>query len=516
MPYGNNQLGPYQGSARGRFTARQIASYAKKALQMKREYDKAKAKAAKKPRGRPKGSRNRPKTAYKSSTVRNVTRGPHTYTKLKHKSYKYKDLVRKFPQVLSQTYYITSPESYTELNPGIDGTLTNPDMLYSEPSVQWTNSSIHMFNVHNTEKHWLPTRGVENAGYRTGTQLTNVPADPDRQLGTVSTFINDSFIFLNDPASTKLVSVQCPFKQSGLAENAVGAYAGGSTAYTIPNSALMSLNIDLKIGNPTIQDEFITLKVIRLNDGDTTLEPGTLGVDNAQRVALTQTICNSGKFTNPQQFSTIHSERHRVRGLRVGTKMTYLLLKRKLSLNYLRSNYRKQYNANNLTSIGLDAQPSYVLSDDDTFFNGVFIVLQSQCIDNEYIATVNVETASGNPEYTETGIPQIATYPPIGIPTSELGGKYKTIAAGAQHCVSGTIQVVHRVTAKRRAVGSTTQEALNSFQEKVKYLECQLEKFKIKQEDQELLEVALREEDSASDSDKSDKQKNKESDSDSE
>jgi hypothetical protein len=461
---------------RARGTARQIFKIVKQAAKFKKEFDKATVRRKKGP-GRPKG---KAATARGRGSYRNVTRGIHTYSKLPYKSYKYTDLVRKFPQVLSQTYYITSPETYTELNPGIDGTLTNPDMLYSEPSIQWTNSSIHMFNVHNTEKHWLPTRGVENAGYRTGTQLTNVPADPERQLGTVSTFINDSFIFVNDPISTKLVSVQCPFKQNGLAENAVGSYAGGSTAYTIPNSALMSLNINLKIGNPTIQDEYITLKVIRLNDGDTTLEPGTLGIDNAQRVALTQTICNSGKFTNPQQFSTIHSERHRVRGLRAGTKMTYLKIKKELNLNYLRSNYRKQYNANNLTTIGLDAQPSYVISDDDTFFNGVFIVLQSQCIDNEYIATVNVETASGNPEYTETGIPQIATYPPIGIPTSELGGKYKTIAAGAQHCVSGTIQVFHRVTAKRRAVGSTTQEALNAFQDKVKSLESQLESIQLK------------------------------------
>jgi hypothetical protein len=476
MPF--DQVGGYRGGARDRYNARsvnQALKLAKQAMSMKKKYDKAKPKTTRKPRsdkGKSRKSRFGPARA--TTSRRNVTSGVHTYSKLKHKSYKYSDLVRKFPQVLSQTYYITSPETYTDLNPGIDGTITNPDMLYSEPSVLWTNSSIHLFNVHNTEKHWLPTRGVENAGYRTGTQLTNVPPDPDRQLGTVSTFINDSFIFLNDPLSTKLVSVQCPFKQNGLAENAVGAYAGGSTAYTIPNSGLMSLNINLKVGNPTIQDEYITLKVIRLNDGDTTLEPGTLGADNAQRVALTQTICNSGKFTNPQQFSTIHSERHRVRGLRVGTKMTYLKLRKNLSLNYLRSNYRKQYNANNLTTIGLDAQPSYVLSDDDTFFNGVFIVLQSQCIDDQYVATVSVETASGNPEYTETGIPQIASYPPLGIPSTELGGKYKPIATGAQHCVSGTIQVFHRVASKRRAVGSTTQEALNSVQAKCVDLEKQL------------------------------------------
>lgn len=225
---------------------------------------------------------------------------------------------RKYPQVLSQTFYITSPETYTDLNPGIDGTITNPDMLYSVPSVEWTNSSIHLFNVHNTEALWEPTVGFQQDGYRTGTQLTNVPADT--QLGTKSTTKNDSFIFVNDPTNVRLTSVQCPFKQNGLAENAVGAYAGGGSNYTIPNSSLQSIIINLKVGNPTIQDEYVTLKIVRLNDGDTTLEPATLGLDNAQRTALTQTICNSGKFTNPQQFSTIYSTRFRMKGLKLVVK----------------------------------------------------------------------------------------------------------------------------------------------------------------------------------------------------
>lgn len=192
----------------------------------------------------------------------------------------------------------------------------------------WTNSSIHLFNVHNTENLWYPNpQGVSsNEGYRTGTQLTNEPADT--QLGTKSTFQNDSFIFVNDPTNVRLTSVQCPFKQNGLAENAVGAYAGGGERYTIPNSSLESLNINLKVGNPTLQDEFITLKVVRYNDGQKTLEPGTLGDDNAQRTQLTQTMCNSGKFTNPQEFSTIYSKRFRMAGLKTGQKMRYYSIKR--------------------------------------------------------------------------------------------------------------------------------------------------------------------------------------------
>lgn len=454
-------------------TANQVMRLVKKAMEVKKKYQSSSSSSSSKPRktrsdkGKPRKGKANP---YTKRPIRNVTSGVHTYTKMAPKTYKFKEMARKFPQVLSQTFYITSPESYTELNPGIDGTLTNPDMLYSVPSVLWTNSSIHLFNVHNTENLWYPDpAGVGPNGYRTGTQLTNEPSDT--QLGTKSTFQNDSFIFVNDPTNVRLTSVQSPFKQNGLAENAVGAYSGGGNKYTIPNSSLQSLSIKLKVGNPTIQDEYITLKVIRLNDGDTTLEPGTLGDDNTQRQNLTQTMCNSGKFTNPQQFSTIYSKRFRMPGIKTGGKLKMYSINKDLSLNYLRSNYRKQYNANNLTSIGLDAMPSYTISDDNTFFNAVFVVLQSNCIDDQYIADVNVEKGDTSvPQYYER-MPQVASYPPVGIPLTAEGGKYKTIATGAQHCVSGSIQVVHRVQAKRRAIGSTTQESLNALQSQIVALE---------------------------------------------
>lgn len=474
MPYSQTTLSNrYNPNARHRAagaSANAILKLAKEAMKMKKKYTKPKTTNQK---AKEKVKKQYKTTTYKHVGKRNVTNGVHTYKNIAPRNYKFKEMARKFPQVLSQTYYITSPESYTDLNPGVDGTITNPDLLYSEPSISWTNSSIHMFNVHNTEKHWVPpaSSGAGIVGYRTGTQLTNVPQDPDRQLGTVSTFDNDSFIFVNDPTNIKLVSVQCPFKQNGLAENAVGAYAGGGTAYTLPNSSLQSLNINLKVGNPTIQDEYITLKVVRINDGDTTLVPGTLGADNAQRTSLTQTICNSGKFTNPQQFSTIWSVRARIPGIKTGGKLKMFNINKELSLNYLRSNYRKQYNANNLSTIGLDAMPSYTISDDDSFFNGVFIILQSNCIDDQYIADVQVEKGTNNFER----MPQVANYPPVGLTPTE-GAQYQKIARGAQHCVSGSISVVHRVQAKRRAIGATTQESLNNLQLQIKELKEEKEK----------------------------------------
>jgi len=102
-------------------------------------------------------------------------------------------------------------------------------------------------------------------------------------------------------------------------------------------------------------------------------------------------------------------------------------------------------------------------------------VPQSQCIDNEYIADVQVEKGTNNFER----MPQLATYPPKGLVPAD-DPQYKKIAGGAQHCVSGTITVSHRVQAKRRAVGSATNEALNALQKQLDELKSvKSPKFKV-------------------------------------
>lgn len=81
---------------------------------------------------------------------------------------------KRYPQSLSQTYYLTSQSSYLDIGTdGLSGTITNPDAIYSTPSVKFDNASIMLFNVSVTENHWVP-QGVipsQGLGYRTGIQL---------------------------------------------------------------------------------------------------------------------------------------------------------------------------------------------------------------------------------------------------------------------------------------------------------------------------------------------------------
>lgn len=377
---------------------------------------------------------------------------------------------KRYPQSLSQTYYLTSESSYLDIgSSGNQGTITNPDAIYSTPSVKFDNASIMLFNVSVTENHWIP-QGViasQGLGYRTGIQLcpsdTSLVGPPG--YGGLNTQ-NDSFIYRNTADSTRLVSSVCPFKQNGLAEPATDFISGGTptqSAFTIPNNVLESLNINVKVHNPLICPQYITIKVVRYNNGEETpLFPGQFGLTQDDATAQANTLCNARSWTDPHKFKDLWTHTIRMNGMRAGTKLQYHNIKKSISLNYLRSQYRKTYNANSLSTMGLQAKPSFGLVDDG-FFNACYIVVSSTLVDNEYIATVEVEKSATNPETKETGIPQLATYPPTGLAATG----YRTIGEGAQFGISGTITVNHRVQAIRRAIGSAESVAVQQLQQQI-------------------------------------------------
>lgn len=187
-----------------------------------------------------------------------------------------------------------------------------------------------------------------------------------------------------------------------------------------------------------------------------------MGTTQSEMHAHVNSLCNARNWTDPHKFTDIWTHTIRMAGMRAGTKLYYHNIKKSLNLNYLRSQYRKTYNANNLATIGLQAKPSFGLVDDG-FFNACYIVVSSTLTDNEYIATVEVEKNATNPETKETGIPVIATYPPTGLAATG----YRTIGQGAQFGISGTITVNHRVQAIRRAIGSAEATAVLALQKQI-------------------------------------------------
>lgn len=382
-----------------------------------------------------------------------------------------KALMKRYPQLQKQRYYITSPSSYIELEIGIDGSIRNPDMLYSNSSSEWKNASIMLFNVSTTEAHWIPRTSVDTQKYRTGYQLCGLTAG---DIGTVTPdYQNDSFLWYNTPQSTGLTSDKCPMWNSALAENAMGAYAGGDDNYTIPNSVLKGVDINIKVCNPLIVDQYFSIKVIKLNNGSAGVtRPGTFGDTEVDGDAVVNTAVNARNWTDNQQFTQLWQYSIRMKGLRAGTKLNFHSIKKSLSLDYIRSAYRKSFNADNLSALGSQVKPSYVLSDDQTMFNSVYIVCSSVCIDDQYVADVEVEADGPQTGLPAERMPQIADYPPKGIPPTVAQGKYQQVAKGAQFGISGSIGVEHRVEALRRSVGGATLTELSLLQKQIDELKC--------------------------------------------
>ena len=270
-----------------------------------------------------------------ATSVKRRAKGPVPSAKLSA-------MKKRYPQTLSQTYYLTSESSYLAVgSSGNQGTITNPDSIYSTPSVKFDNASIMLFNVSVTENHWTP-QGVistQGLGYRTGIQICpadDLPGPPG--FGEL-TDQNDSFIYRNNATSTRLVSASCPFKQNGLAEPATDFINGSGpsqSSFTCPNNVLKSVDINIKVHNPLIAPQYLTIKLVRASNGEETpLKPGQFGLTQDDANAQVNSLCNARDWTDPHKFKQVWKHTIRMDGMRSGTKLKYHSIKKSITLNYL-------------------------------------------------------------------------------------------------------------------------------------------------------------------------------------
>lgn len=412
---------------------------------------------ARRVKGKPRVTARVIKITRKTPVVRKRA-GPIPHTKVA-------SIKKRFPEKLYQIYHITNDSTYVELEAGKQGTITNPDQIYSTPSTNPSNASIMLFNVSCTENHWFP-QGVptsQGIGYRTGNQLVGIDNQLPGYGALTGTSQNESFIYRNNATSTNLQSKVCPMFQSGLAESSSSFIDNSVTQfYNIPNNILESVSYKLRFSNPLIAPQKLSVKIVKYDNGDETpLHPASMGDTQADMESHIRTLCNARTWTG-RGFKTLDVQTIYMPGLRGGTKQQFHTLSKSLTLNYLRSQYRKTYNANNMGTLGIQASPSFGLADDG-FFNAVYIIVSSTLTTDTYVATVEVEKNATNPETKETGIPQIATYPPTGL--DNVG--YTQIGNGAHFGVQGTVTVNHRVKETQRAIGHAESAQLSLLQQQI-------------------------------------------------
>ena len=470
MPAG--QLGAYRGNPRQRGNSAAFnaaVKLAKEAVKMKRNYDKKKA--ANKPnkprarRGRPPGSKNKPKMSGRLKAGVAAT-----YTNII--PYEKADKMKKmFPETIYQKYYVTSQDAYIDLNPGVNGTITNTDLIYSTPPSSWENASIMIFNIHNTEAQGLPQSDTGNTGYRSGNQL--VGAAKEGQTYGTDTNLNDAFIWQSNATSTNIGSRISPFYQSAIPETALDAYTllqtGNTGVPRLANSVLKSVEWDFHIHNPGISRVRMGLKLVKYDNGAASpLQPGSLGPTVLEGGELLNSLCNHAVRTDNTKFKTLYTKSWIMEGLKLNGKLKTYHIKGKKTLNFLRSQYRRQWNANNIATLGTQSTTSLTLADDFSFFNSTFLVLSCSAIDDRYIASVTVEKGTpggGQPEYFEN-LPQVTQGFPVGIPATVEEGKYDTIGP-CQFAIGGSVKIFRGVRDLKRVISGSVATELNALKSQV-------------------------------------------------
>ena len=158
-------------------------------------------------------------------------------------------------------------------------------------------------------------------------------------------------------------------------------------------------------------------------------------------------------------------------GLKLNGKFKTYNIRGSKSLNYLRSQYRRSWNANNIATLGNQATTSLTLSEDFSFFNSVFLVLSCSAVDDRYVASVCVEKGTpggGAPEYFEN-MPQVCEGFPIGIPATVEAGKYDTIGA-CQFGIGGYVKVYRGVRDLKRVISGSVSTEIQALKNEIKLL----------------------------------------------
>ena len=468
------QLGNYRGPrGRGNQAAVNAAfKLAKEAVKMGKKYAEGKPKPARKPRA-DKGKKRGPRARARGKTYgtgRLKAGVAATYTNII--PYEKADKMKKmFPETIYQKYYVTSQDAYIDLNPGVNGTITNTDLIYSTPPSSWENASIMIFNIHNTEAQGLPQSDTGNTGYRSGNQLVGA-AKEGETYGT-DTNLNDAFIWQSNATSTNIGSRISPFYQSAIPETALDAYTllqtGNTGVPRLANSVLKSVEWDFHIHNPGISRVRMGLKLVKYDNGAASpLQPGSLGPTVLEGGELLNSLCNHAVRTDNTKFKTLYTKSWIMEGLKLNGKLKTYHIKGKKTLNFLRSQYRRQWNANNIATLGTQSTTSLTLADDFSFFNSTFLVLSCSAIDDRYIASVTVEKGTpggGAPEYFEN-MPQVTQGFPVGIPASVEAGKYDTIGP-CQFAIGGSVKIFRGVRDLKRVISGSVATELNALKSQV-------------------------------------------------
>lgn len=474
-----------------------------------------KKKAAK---ARASASAGRRGTASKKAGTTNYNRKNQAYllnkSSAKKGSGRVAGLIAKYPQILTQRFPLCQPYDFTNIGTTNlpQGTITTQSDRYSTPSTGHRTASIVVLAVQNTEALWntVPNASLDAVARppvaRTGTQPLGwdgvVPPQPGAiyplarhgvgNSGGTGDSTRNNFIWHNNAASagppavagnTDLVGYPSPYFQNGLAENALDqVLPTATTPWVCPSSVLKSVHIDVQVWNPLQRAQTWNIKFVR-DKTPVAYRPGSFGEDAPTSMNNIQDIVNSQRFTRPDKYDTIWTSTFSLPGLRAGQQMKKYNVKKSLSFEYIRTQFRRIFAGESMSEIGTQATASVAYS--PGMNNACYIVMSSTLDSATYVADVSVvvgtKTDLSNdyqrlPQRVDLhDIQEGLDGAPVGIsPTMAgipSGNVWQPIAAGASFGYSGSVTVQHRVAVITRSTPGAVVGAQQLLSDRIDALE---------------------------------------------
>lgn len=299
-----------------------------------------------------------------------------------HNKKKSKQYRKKLPHTIMQRYFLT-PVSNLDSN----NILTFPqDMFTSNPSVDAKHMSTVVLSLGACENHLNPKN------YQIGKQT--VPYSMGEYVGA------NTIVWENNSTNTALQTVQVPyqvnkFPVSGFSSRWMNPV---SHDFEMPTSVITGVNLNLvfKSGGQPF-DQILSVKLVRCNlpvafrSGEWDSADGVVPAEVIQRE-----LCNRANFTSRLAFDTVWTKSIKLRGVKGGNqKIPTVRLKKFIKMQYLRSTIRRVSTAGDQATLGSQALPNTYESQDG-YFNNLYVVVSSKCVDDQYVATVtrDIETAA--------------------------------------------------------------------------------------------------------------------------
>lgn len=372
---------------------------------------------------------------------------------------------RKFNESTYTTFFIGS-----NVNMDPNNNIGKFDRRYTKPSVDDKHSTGWLFNVGATALLWNP---------QTYGRIGNQVLEPNPAPGT-GAYGPNPFYLING-SNTALEQVDVMIKQSQLPNTATPYETGDIpiiSTYTVPNTILAEINLNLSFTSASICDQLLTVQVVRNVSAEPTV-PGYFsttgnngGISNADMI---KHLCNHRKNASGKQLEILYTYTTVLKGINLTAKSPKVhYVKKKVKCNYSRSTCRRVSSATQGDTLGGQWKPTFEIDESGAQFNNCYVRAMATCIDNNVYLTKTVPGMPGNTDPGSMGAAKYWINTAQSFDMEAMRNKSQTLLVNARFRYGGSISVKHYCKECSRGFGTAETIAFSEVQAQINDLTAQL------------------------------------------